>query len=213
MLVYRELKSFGAIPIAHHNLMPLLNHYKRPNDKIRDLVKKGYLIPLVKGKYVIHPEIAGGKPDRMLLANYLYGPSYVSLEYALSYYQAIPELVEEITSVTTRRRKTIENVIGRFSYIGIPLPYYSLGIKIESLGRDQNAIMATPEKALFDMVVCTRNLQLRSYRDAEKWLKDMRFDAYWLSQLDQNKMTSYLASAPKKESLKCLTKTITTYVA
>lgn len=213
MHLHMQLKKFGPVPISHQNLMPLLKSFKRPNDKIRDWVQKGYLIPLTKGKYAINAEITGSKPDPLLMANFLYGPSYVSLESALAYYQAIPEAVVETSSVTTGRKKTIENDLGRFSYVPLPLPYYSYGIRMERLGHQQNALIATAEKALFDTVVCTRKLLFRSRRDAERWILDMRLDEDWLGQLNRDRMKRLLSKAPKKESLQHLIKTLTADVA
>jgi hypothetical protein len=70
----------------------------------------------------------GGTVEPMEIANPLYGPSYISLEYALSYYGLIPERVESITSVTTKRSKKFITPLGSFSYEHIPLKAYPIGI-------------------------------------------------------------------------------------
>src|SRR5690606_41083294 len=118
-------------------------------DKIRDWVHKGYLIPLVRGMYTINAGITGSKPSSLIVANMQYGPSYVSLEYALSYYLAIPEMVMEISSVTTKRNKTIENTLGRFTYIHHPLPYFTYCIRSVKVATKHLALIATTAHALF----------------------------------------------------------------
>lgn len=213
MRPFQLLKAFGPVPVTHQNLVPLLKAYKHPNDKIRDWVDKGYLIPLVKGMYAISKDITGARPSSLLVANMQYGPSYVSLEYALSYYQAIPESVADISSVTTNRSKTVENALGRYSYTHLPLPYYAYGIRSTQLDHAQYALIATPEKALFDTVVCTRRLLLRSAKDARHWMDDMRLDEAWLDSLDHERMERLLGQAPKKESLRHLVKALVAYVA
>jgi len=210
---YTALKKFGAIPLRHQNLVSILEGYKRPNDKIRDWVKKEVLISLARGIYVVSEDIVESKPDPRLVANILYGPSYVSLEYALSYYQAIPELVAEVSSVTTQRSRSIKNGIGRFSYTHLALPYYSFGIQIEPIDERQHVLMATPEKALFDTVVCTRKLLLRSAADARHWIDDMRLDEDWLASLNIERMYRLLREAPKKESLRKIVQILGVYVS
>lgn len=210
---YHLLKPFCPVPVTHQNLVPLLKGYKRPNDKISNWLDKGYLIPLSKGIYCISEDICGSKPSAILVANILYGPSYVSLEYALAHYQAIPESVEEVSSVTTKRGKTVETAMGRFSYTHLPLPYYSYGIGLKQLENGQYALMASPEKTLFDTVVCTRKLLFRSAKDARHWMADMRLDESWLDSLNQKLMARWIGSAPKKESLRHLLNSMEAYVA
>ena len=210
---YTTLKKFGAIPLRHQNLLSVLEGYKRPNDKIRDWVKKGVLISLAKGIYVVSEDIVERKPDPRLVANILYGPSYVSLEYALSFYQAIPELVTEVSSVTTQRSRSMKNGLGRFSYTHLPLPYYSYGIQLEAVDDGAFVLIATPEKALFDTVVCTRKLLLRSTADVRHWIDDMRLDEDWLASLNRERMYKLLREAPKKESLRKIIQILGVYVS
>ncbi|MBF5059620.1 hypothetical protein [Candidatus Neptunochlamydia vexilliferae] len=65
-----------------------------------------------------------------ILANKIYGPSYVSLEYALAYYGMIPEHVVEVTSVTSKRKRLYNTPVGRFSYTPIPLSLYGVGFTL-----------------------------------------------------------------------------------
>lgn len=94
-----QLDSFGAVPFSHGALLPSLKDYRRPNDK---MLWQGVLVAIKRGLYV------RGEPSRApclpLVANRLYGPSCVSLDYALAWHGLIPERLHEITSVCTGLR-------------------------------------------------------------------------------------------------------------
>ena len=66
--------------------------------------------------------------EMVAVANRLYAPSYVSFDYALSYYGLIHERVYEITSATLHAKKVFETPLGRFSYRPIPMEVYTLGV-------------------------------------------------------------------------------------
>src|SRR5271155_3068882 len=108
-------------------MMDMLKEYQRPNDKISELVKKGTLTALKNGLYIPGPKIKIAQPEPFLVANHLRGPSYVSLESALSFWGLIPERVYEISSVTTKTTKIYKTPIGRFSFFHASLPYYAFG--------------------------------------------------------------------------------------
>ena len=102
-------------PIDYSYLVHLLKDYNSPRDKISRMIKKREIIQLKKGLYVLSPKF-GDPVNLKVLANLVYGPSYISLEYALSYWGLIPEKVEEITSMTNKRNKIFETPVGTFSY-------------------------------------------------------------------------------------------------
>ena len=209
MELLSKLLQNSLRPIPHHLLADYLSDYKRPNEKIHELLSKKILLPLARGLYLVNPDFSHQIADKILIANLLRGPSYVSLDYALARHGAIPERVDEITSVTTKTSKIIENAIGRFSYIHLPLPYYSFGIGSEKISGNQYALMATPEKALLDKVVCSPYLQLRSMKEAREYLtEDLRIDEHWLKQLRADRMERWLKNAHKINSLNNLLKVI-----
>ena len=74
-----------------------LKQYASPADKLGRLVKQGKYIPIVKGLYETKSNVPG-----YLLAGSIYGPSYLSFEFALAYYGLIPEAVYAFTSATFR---------------------------------------------------------------------------------------------------------------
>ncbi len=148
-------------------------------------------------------------PEPFLIANHLRGPSYVSLESALSYWNIIPERVYEISSVTIKTSKKYTNQVGRFSYQQLKIPYYSYGIKSIQSSPKQTILIASPEKALCDKIVLTPNLNLRSMKQTEEvLLEDLRMDSEILSELDIDVMGSWIENAPKKKNLEMLIKTL-----
>lgn len=155
-MVEFRLASFGAVPFSHGALLSLLSDYARPNDKISQWLASGVLIALKRGLYVV------GSPWRQqalclpLIANRLYGPSCVSLDYALAWHGLIPERVVEITSVCTDRGRKVENSLGRFSYVAVPESLFSQGLTIETEG-NQHFWLASPTKAVCDKVLLTRH--------------------------------------------------------
>lgn len=209
-MTYKEkVYEYAEEPLNRQIMMDLLKDYNRPNDKINELVKKGELTTIKKGLYMTGPNIKIAKPEPFLIANHLRGPSYVSLEAALSYWGLIPERVYEISSMTTKTSKNYITPIGRFSYFHAPLPYYSFGIKSVQLTPKQVVLIASPEKAICDKIIQTSGILLRSQHQAREFLvNDLRMDEEMLSKLDLGAISSWIEDAPKKGSLSMLVKTI-----
>ncbi|WP_018343013.1 type IV toxin-antitoxin system AbiEi family antitoxin domain-containing protein [Cytophaga aurantiaca] len=202
-------KGFGDAPFSRHLMLELLKDYKRPNDKISELVKSGELLSIRRGLYVPGPETDLPVPMPFLIANHLRGPSYVSMEAALSYWGFIPERVYEITSITMKTAKKYNTPKGRFTYQHLPSPYYSFGIEIIQLTPKQYALIASREKAVCDKVILTSGITLRSTRQTKDFLlEDQRMDESMLRKLDTSIIHSWLDDAPKKNSLEMLIKTL-----
>lgn len=209
MNVIQAITSYQGQPLTHQLLMSLLKEYKRPNDKVHALLQEQVLTSVKKGLYVPGPALHIRQPEPFLLANHVYGPSYVSVDAALSYHGLIPERVYEISSMTTKTNHLFNTSAGRFAYYHLPLPYYAYGIRQTKLGEDQYALVATPEKALSDKIVTTSGIILRSRRMAMEYLvENLRIDEDILAALDTNTMQEWLACAPKKKSLEIVIKTI-----
>lgn len=153
---FREsIQAYAEAPLTRQVMLHVLRDYRRPNDKINELITKGELTSLKKGLFVPGPSLNIRGPEPFLIANYLWRPSYVSMESALSYWGLIPERVYEISSVTPKNAKTYTTPIGRFSYSHASLPYYSFGIKSVAVSARQVVLIASPEKAICDMVIMT----------------------------------------------------------
>jgi hypothetical protein len=207
--INQEIRSYSAQPLTHQVLLSMLKDYKRPNDKVHALVGEKVLESVKKGLYVAGPALKANRPEPFLLANHILGPSYVSSDTALSYYGLIPERVYEVTSMTTKASRIFGTPMGLFSYTRLPLPYYSFNIRQVKLADDQYAMVASPEKALFDRVVTTSGILLRSVKDARSYLlDDLRMDEDDLKKFDSKVMLTWLLDAPKKDSLSMIIKMI-----
>jgi hypothetical protein len=205
----RKIKEYVAAPLSHNVVMEALSSYNRPNDKISEMIKSGELVSLRRGLYVPGPELDLPLPDSFVVANHLRGPSYISLESALSYWNLIPERVYEISSVTTKTSKTYNTAIGRFSFQHLPTPYYSFGIRSVRLTEFQTALIASPEKAICDKIVLTSGILLRSVSQTMDFLiDDMRMDEEQLQNLDISTIQSWVEDAPKRTSLQMLVNTL-----
>ena len=203
------IQPYAEQPLTRQLLLAMLKEYKRPYDKIDELVKQQMLLQIKRGLYIAGPRLSIATPEPFLIANHLYGPSYISLDTALSHWGLIPERVFEISSITTCKSNIFKSAIGRFSYTYMPLPYYSLGIKQVILTKKQTVLMASPEKALCDKIITTSGVLLRSMKQTvELLIEDFRIDTEMLRSLDATAINGWLKDAPKESSLMILVKTL-----
>ena len=204
-----NIKEYSEQPLNKQLLMDLLKKYKRPHDKIDELVKQEMLIQLKRGLYIPGTKLNLAPPEPFLIANHLYGPSYISLDTALSYWGFIPERVYEISSVTTNNSKIYKTEVGRFTYKKMPLPYYSFGIRQVQLTKKQTILMASTEKALCDKIIATPGVLLRSVKQTlELLIEDFRIDENYLRKLEVATISSWLKDAPKESTLIILIKAL-----
>jgi len=209
MDINQTIANHSEQPITRQLLKSWLKEYKRPNDKISALKSEGLLTSVKRGIYIAGPKSHAGRPENPLLANHLLGPSYVSVDSALSFYGLIPERVYSITSMTTKASRAFDTPIGLFTYIQLPLPYYAFGINMVRLTNEQYAMIASPEKAICDKIINTSGLTLRSVSNAGNYLLDnLRIDEEILKTLNIQMMREWLSDAPKKESLNFVIKLI-----
>jgi hypothetical protein len=123
------------------------SNYAKIYDKIRYEVKAGRLISIARELYETDPTT-----DGQYLAGRIFGPSYLSFDYALYVYSLIPETVyKTYTSATfnKRRKKKYQNNFGLFTYRDVPAEVYPLAVLIHEENGYSYQI-ATPEKALCD---------------------------------------------------------------
>lgn len=137
--------------IEAQNLLPLLKDYTNPRDLISRLVKSGQLIRLKNGFFVIAEKISKNPVPFAQIANLLYGPSYLSYEWALAYYGFIPEGVPVATSASALKSKSFTTPLGSFDYQALSHLRYSIGFDQQE-NEAGKFLIATPEKALADLV-------------------------------------------------------------
>lgn len=203
------IRNYSGQPLTRQVLLSVLREYRRPNEKINELVKQKLLVRVKSGVFIPGPNASIQTPENFLLANHVCGPSYVSSDSALSYWGLIPERVYETVSMTTKLSKTYKTPIGRFRYIRLPLPYYSFGIQCVEIAEREMILIAGKEKSLCDKIVTTQRLQLRSVKQTREYLlEDLRIDRDSLRELDIGLIEDYLAEAPKRESIYMLIKTL-----
>lgn len=172
----------------YQQLVACLSQFSKPRDKIRRLLAAGEIVRIRKGLYAFGEPLRKTPLSRELLANLIYGPSYISLDYALSYHGLIPERVEMVTSVTLGRSRSFTTPFGTFSYRHLSQSRYSVGGILKENG-DLSFLIASPEKALADKVWAdkrfdgTRLLSYESYL-----LDDLRLDPTQLAVFDSSRL-------------------------
>lgn len=174
-------------------LMAHLKDFKAPHRKITTLLQSGAIIRIKKGLYILGADYRHSPVHRGLLANLLFGPSYVSGEYALSYYGFIPERVMVVTSMTSKRKKKFDTPTGAFSYDHIHLKYFSVGVNWQPLSNQTHFLIASPEKALADTIQKHRNLKTKK-EIRDHLLDNMRVDLEKLQTLDMNALRKITCS-------------------
>src|SRR5580692_8559792 len=99
--------------------------------KIKRLLAQGKLLHVRRGLYCLTEELGYlTKPHSLELAQHIYGPSYISLESALSFHRLIPEAVYTVTSATAKRSKEFRTPLGVFSYLRLPLESFYVEVEL-----------------------------------------------------------------------------------
>ena len=195
------ISSLNNIPVNNAILRTYLSNLKYPKNKISDMEKSGELIRLKKDLYVRKSNII----SRELIANHLYGASYVSLETALAYYGLIPERVYSVRSITAKRAKVFITPLGDFEYKTVSSDYFSIGLRQEIIDNQYAFLIATPTKAICDMIVATPNLRLQSVKAIRFFLEeDLRIDFTELQNIDTEIIRQCIEAGRKKSELKWL---------
>jgi len=201
-----NLKQLGIIPVDYALLSSIFSDYKYPRNKIANLEIEGKLIRLKRSLYVVSPNVSGKLLSTELIANHIYGPSYVSMESALRYYGLIPESIRMVRSMTTKRSRNFENSISRFDYINCSEEYYPIGIN-QKIGYDYSFLIASPEKALCDLIAYTPKVRPRFINAMLLYLEeDIRLEMETFYKLDENIFRQCAEVSKKKNDLKNLIK-------
>lgn len=167
-------------------LMHHLREYKKPRDKISLLLKNDSIIRVRKGIYIFGPQYQKKSISLEILANLVYSPSYISLEYALSKYGLIPERVMAVTSICLNRSKTFLTPLGTFSYSKRSSVVYPLGVMSVEIPQEGYYLIATPEKALVDFIS-----QIEGISSSED-MKDHLYENLRMEQSDLKKLNKKL---------------------
>jgi len=129
--------------------------------------QKGELENIRRGIYKLSDF---GFKDSFILANFIYSPSYISLETALNYYSIIPDVPFAITSVSVNKTKTFKTKnYGVFSYSSIK-PDLFFSFKSILVEKNYAYNIASPEKALFDYLY----LRPKKIDSVEGFIEELR---------------------------------------
>ncbi len=202
------LEDFRNIPFRMQDMSSVFPDCVNLAMKAKRSERDGKIIRLKKGLYVASPRTSRVELSPFLLANHIYGPSYVSMQAALRYYGLIPEAVYSVQSMTTGVARNYVNTVGTFNYIHVPAKYYNIGVtmKVET---EASFMIATPEKALCDLMVFTPDLNLRFQTSMREYLEeDIRFDMDALLNFDLDIIMDCAEVSRKKTMLNQLIKFI-----
>jgi len=185
--IYKRLQN---IPISAAELIAAIGQQQRgklyhsPRSKLVDLEQSGDIIRLKKGLYILDGNQFGFPPSAPICSNHIYGPSYLSLQWALSYYGLIPERVSSYTASTIKRSRQFENKLGLFTYYQVDRDYFGIGITQQMIDKVP-CLIATPEKALVDLLLWDNHVPALSMRALAEYLEqDIRFDMDELKHFD-----------------------------
>ena len=194
----RILNDIGNIPVTASIVESLYPELKSGEKKVSWLEKQGYIIRLKRGLYVLNPEHSGKPLSSELIANHLYSPSYISMATALRYYGLIPEAVYMHQSMTIKHSRSFQTPIGNFDYRHMAKEPFAVGVR--SVQREGYAfLMASPEKALCDLIANTPKTNLRYLKDVEIYLEqDIRMDMEEFYKLDGSVFENYMYANGKK---------------
>jgi len=202
------LLQFAGIPVTGADILSCFPDLASPEKKVQSLEKSGELIRIKRNLYIVNQELTGRETDVRLCANHLYGPSYVSFQWALRYYGMIPEQVFLMTSATTKRTRSFETPIGNFSYIQVPVSYFPIGVECKE-EHGVSFLMATVEKALCDTILLDNHVPNQSIKSLSVYLEeDMRLDMDILAELDTEIIEQCAQSGRKTKIFQNLTRLI-----
>jgi predicted transcriptional regulator of viral defense system len=141
--------------------------------RVKRLLAQGRLLHIRRGLYGLTDKIGFfiKKPHPFELAQYIYGPSYISLESALSFHGLIPEAVYEITSVCMKRSQQFNTPLGIFSYSTLPSNDFFFDVeRIEE--NNYQFFIAKPWKAICDYIYCYK----KNWKDLQPLIKGLRIN-------------------------------------
>lgn len=139
-LLKRGVRIFNLLEFSQIFTIPKL----KTKRYLGKWVNEGFLVRLRQGLYAIKSDL----PSEEEIANRLYQPSYLSFEYALAFYNILPEMTYIITSATTKSTRNFNMGSKAFTYLTIKQKAYT-GYGITKIG-ERSFLIAEPEKALVD---------------------------------------------------------------
>lgn len=152
---------------------------------VNKALKKGELIRIRRGLYLLADKYRHQKLSKFFLANRIAPHSYISLESAMSYYGWIPERVETVTSVIAgSRTKKFITPFGEFVFHPLQTNEYEFltGVtRVEEI-KGRPYLLASPLRALTDYVYINKI----DWNNLDYLVKGMRIDLEHLMNINRN---------------------------
>lgn len=164
-----------------------------PNNVHRQLsrwVSQGRIYQLRRGLYTLAPPYQKRKPHPFHVANRMVRGSYVSCQSALAFYNLIPEYAPSVVSVTAGRPNKWHTPLGLFIFRHIKSGYIA-GYRLTDLRDGQSAFVATPEKALLDLIYLTPK------GDSREYLSELRLQNFGELEFERLAVSSKIFQRPK----------------
>ena len=201
-----DLEHIGNIPVSTSVIASLFTNIEAGNQKVRNLEAAHKIIRLKKGLYVVSPNVSRVALSPELIANHLYAPSYISMQTALRYYGLIPEAVYTTQSMTLKHSRCFDTPVGRFEYKNMSREAFPIGITSVNM-QSYAFLMATPEKALCDLIANSPKVNLRYLKDVEVYLEeDIRMEMDDFKNMDISIFEQYVQVGKKSKSIESLIK-------
>ncbi|MCK5579981.1 MAG: hypothetical protein KAJ18_01765 [Candidatus Omnitrophica bacterium] len=165
----------------------LMNIFSGTPDQRYGLMKRAVaseeIIHIRRGLYGLAPKYARHKVSLYELAQHIYGPSYVSLESALSYHGWIPEAVYSVTSASMKKSQDFDTPLGRFCFKRIPSDIFYEGVdRVEGSGG--GFFMASPFKALVDYIY----IRKKDWADLTPLVESLRIDEDYFEEISEQEI-------------------------
>lgn len=157
---------------------------------IKRALRAGEVVRVHRGIYCLAAKYLRQKVDPLVLAQRIYGPSYISLETALSYHGWIPEAVYSITSTSLERSREFGTPLGHFSFSRVPQETFYLEVSRAEKEAGSSFLLASPLKALADYVYVHKH----DWTSAHPVVKSLRVDEGQLASLDITAFDRLLAN-------------------
>jgi len=143
-------------------------------NQLSQWTKQDKIVRLRRGKYLLGSQYRKFTPSSYYISNYLYRPSYVSLETALQYYDLIPEAVGLVQAVTPKHGREWSNESGRFAYRSIKNDRFwgYRDDRLDSIPSQNRFFIAKPEKAILDLIYLSNGEWTRER------INQMRFQSF-----------------------------------
>ncbi|HCO97084.1 MAG TPA: hypothetical protein DIU00_24610 [Phycisphaerales bacterium] len=184
----------GHLPQGQFTSQEVATLVQGSDDRRYGLVKRaiasGEIIHVRRGLYCLAPKYRKKTVNLYALAQYVYGPSYVSLESALSWHGWIPEAVHNITNTSFRKSKEFKTPLGLFSYERIPqkLFYSDVQRLVDESGNV--FLMASPLKALADYVYVRK----KDWMGIEPVVGNLRVETEELEQISRENVECLISN-------------------